>query len=216
MYYIYELFNKVTGRKYIGMTTNHQRRFNGHMSMLKYGTHTERLLQKDYVLYGAESFDYRLLEFVPDKKTAHQREKHYMNLFKTYLDDFGYNSQDTIFNKYQNSNESVNSQNFFYKKIKETGLPLYKVAKELGISRKSLIHGITHPNSMTARSFLKLVNFIDLDKAETIEYMGWLTDPFSKFTENEKEMLLGFCKLSEKEQDLVLQMAERLSLKANH
>lgn len=131
MYYVYEIFNKVTGRKYIGMTQKHQNRYKAHMSQLKYGTHTEKLLQKDYVLYGEDSFDYRILEVVDSKKLAHQREIHYMNLNKTYLEDFGYNSQDTIFNKYQNSNESVNSQNYFYQKIKETGLPLCQFAKKL-------------------------------------------------------------------------------------
>ena len=209
MYYIYEIYNKVTGRKYIGMTQNYKQRFKQHLSQLKCGIHTEKLLQKDYVLYGEDSFDYRLLEVVDDKKTAMSREHHYMVFYKTYFEDYGYNSQDTLFNKYQNNNESVNSQNFFYRKIKETGLPLCKVANAIGISRKSLIHGITHPQSMSARAFLNLVNFIPLDKNEAAMFMGWLTE------ENKPKHIKDFAQLSENDQDLVIQIMQSLLANKN-
>lgn len=210
MYYVYEIFNKVTGRKYIGMTFNHWKRYRAHMSCLKSGRHTERQFQKDYVLYGEDSFDYRILEVVDDKKTAHQREIHYMNINKTYLDDYGYNSQDVIFNKYQTKkvNESVNCQNFFYQKIKETGLPLYKVAKIIGISRKSLIHGITHPGKMQARAFTRLVNFLPLTKEEALDFIGWLTDDVRA----KPQYVQDFCSLSDENKELILKLMEQMCM----
>ena len=206
MYYIYEIYNKVTKRKYIGMTLNYEKRFNTHMNHLRYGDHTERLMQKDYVLYGRDSFDYRLLEMVNDRTYAHQREKHYMTIFKTSYDEYGYNGQDVIFNKYQNTNESVNSQNYFFQKIKETGLPLYKVAEKIGISRKSLIRGITHIKSMKMSAFLELINLLNIDKKEAVEYLGWGI-PIS---EEIKETLGNFSALSENEQNLILEFAQTL------
>lgn len=207
MYYIYEIFNKITGRKYIGMTQNHQKRYNAHLTNLKYGQHLEKQFQKDYVLYGEDSFDYRILEILPDNKDlAHKRERHFMNLYKTYLDKYGYNSHDTIFNKYQNSNDPVNSQNFFYQKIKEMGLPLSKIAKEVGLTRKSLIHGITHPGKMQAHAFIRLVNFLPLTKEEALDYIGWLTDD----VRGKPQYVQNFCNLSNENKDLVLKVMEQM------
>ena len=210
MYYIYEIFNKVTDRKYIGMTTNYQKRFETHMTNLRYGKHAEKVFQRDYILYGRESFDYRLLEVVEDRVFAHEREKHYMKLFKTIWEDYGYNSQDSCFNKYQNSADSVNSQNFFYRKIKESGQSLQMVAEQIGMTRKSLLYGITHTGSMKAIDFMNLVNYLDLNKQEVIEYIGWIRNPLSKLPQEDRELLKNLSKLSEEELDLVLKVMDRL------
>lgn len=210
MYCVYEIFNKVTGRKYIGMTINHTNRFNAHMSQLNYGTHKERLMQRDYILYGRDSFDYRLLEFVDNKVLAHQREIHYMKINKTYLEDFGYNSQDPFFNKYQNKRKPVNSQNYFYEKIKETGMSLSKFAASIGISRKSLVHGMIHPRTMSAIGFCKMVNALPLNKDEVSRFMGWIIDPTKYYSEEEKEMIKKFSQLSEDNQNLVLEVMQSM------
>lgn len=210
MYYIYEIYNKVTGRKYIGMTQNHSYRYSQHMSQLKYGTHTEKVMQKDYVLYGEDSFDYRLLEIVEEKKLAHKREVHYMIINKTHSEEYGYNSQDTIFNKYQNNNDPVNSQNIFYQKIKETGMPLCKFAAELGISRKALIHGITHIGSMKASAFCKMVNILPLDIEDVCKYKEWIIDKTKLLPKESQEKIKEFSQLSTETQDLVIRIMEEM------
>lgn len=209
MYYIYEIYNKVSGRKYIGMTANHKKRFEQHMNHLRYGKHSSKLLQRDFVLYGKNSFDYRILETVENKTEAHQREKHYMILNKSYYEDFGYNGQDVMFNKYQSTNDSVNTQNFFYKKIKATGVSLNKVAEMVGLSRKSLIRGITHVSQMKADAFMKLVNFLSMDKEVVALYSGWITE--RRLSEHEFEICDMFSQLSEDKQELILQVAKGLA-----
>ena len=206
MYYIYEIYNKVTGRKYIGMTTNHVKRFETHIYNLEHGKHTEKLMQRDYVLYGRDSFEYRILEYQTSIEQAHDREKHYMKLFKTYLNDYGYNNQDPVFNKYQNSNESVNSQNYIYQKIKETGYSLSEFARKVGCSRKVLIHNITHPGGMKVYEFLNMVDLLDMDEESASRFMGWQVDD----KRIKPKYLRNFNKLSEEYQDLVLRVMSSL------
>ena len=201
MYYIYEIINSVTKRKYIGMTNNHAKRFKTHMDDLKHGRHSEKLLQKDYVLYGRDSFDYRLLDFAETKKEAHEKEKHYMKLYKTNLEDYGYNCQDTLFNKYQNCKESLNSQNYFYKKFKEMGLPLNAIAQKIGISRASLIRIAIRPKYMKAKVFNNMVNILGFDKYELLQEMGWYEKP--KYSEKDLRTFEMYSKLSKENQDLV-------------
>lgn len=74
MYYIYEIYNKVSGKKYIGMTTDHFKRYSQHMQLLSRGEHTEKVMQKDYVMYGEDSFDYRLIDFADDKSSGFKKK----------------------------------------------------------------------------------------------------------------------------------------------
>lgn len=52
-------------------------------------------MQSDYNNNGHE-FQYEILEAIPDGKLAdaHNREKFYMELFRTYDERFGYNFKD--------------------------------------------------------------------------------------------------------------------------
>ena len=207
MYYIYEIFNKVTGRKYIGMTTNHFKRFEQHMLNLERGVHAEKMMQRDYILYGKDSFEYRLLEYQFEKTKAHQREIHYMKRFKTHYDDYGYNSRDAYFNKYQNTNDSINSQNFIYKLIKQSGLSLNKVAKEIGISRSALIRKLTHPKSLSKRQILGLCDVLDLKLTEILMFVG-LTD--KNYSQEEIETIWKFNRLKQEDKEFVLGFMHRL------
>lgn len=202
MYYIYEITNSVTGRKYIGQTINHVKRFNAHMANLRKGVHKERLMQRDYVLYGEESFDYKLLNYASNHQESIKLEKHYMIVNKTYDEEYGYNSQDAYFNKYQNSKPPINSQNYFYQVIKEKGVCLTKVAEEVGISLRTLIRNLNNPKSFNVKGFTKFVEVLGLDKEKAITYMGW-----NKPDESSLEL---FKRLDGESQKQILALCERL------
>ena len=212
MYYIYEIFNKVTGRKYIGQTINYQKRYKTHMSNLKKGIHAERLMQRDYILYGEDSFDYRLLDFTETYSDAIKKEKTYMILNRTYEEEHGYNSQDSYFNKYQNTKQPVNSQNYFYQKAKEKGIPLVQIANQMGVSRPTLIRNMVHPRTFSVNGFMKFIEVLGISKEEAIRYMGWDRNNTTKYTDVPIER---FSKLSERNQQLVVDCIKAILGEAN-
>jgi len=207
MIYIYEIYNKVTGRKYIGQTIDHVKRFKTHILNLQKGTHTEKLMQRDFVLYGKESFDYRILEIVHSRADAIKSEKHYMIINKTYEDEFGYNAQDSYFNRYQNAKTPVNAQNYLYKKAQETGLSLTHIASLLGISCRTLIRNFVHPRRFSVSEFTRLVDLLGLDRAEVTQYMGWC---HSKSISREERAINDFCNLDENIQEIILMFVSAL------
>lgn len=201
MYYIYEIFNKVTGRKYIGQTINHYHRYKNHMSNLKRGLHKEKLMQRDYILYGENSFDYRLIDSAQSYSEAIKKEKHYMIVNKTHEEEYGYNSQDAYFNKYQSTKKPVNTQNFFYQKATAKNLPLVQIANQIGISRATLIRNMVNPKKFSVKGFKTFIEVLGISPDEAVLYMGWESEK----SPNKVDMLAKrFSSLSEENQQLVL------------
>ena len=64
---VYLIENSVTGRKYVGSSSNVERRIKIHKQHLEKGCHNNRKLQKDHDLHGMESFKFTILE----KDVAH-------------------------------------------------------------------------------------------------------------------------------------------------
>lgn len=64
---VYLIENSVTGRKYVGSSSNVDRRIKTHKQHLEKGCHNNRKLQKDHDLYGMDSFKFVILE----KDVAH-------------------------------------------------------------------------------------------------------------------------------------------------
>lgn len=129
---------------------------------------------------------------------------------KTYLDEFGYNSKDNYFNKYQNTKDSINSQNFIYWLIQKSGNFLYQIANEIGTTRKSLIRNISNPRKCTLKIFNGLANskYLDLTQEELIMFMGL---DGKNYTFEELKTIWYFNRLSDKEQESVLENMETLS-----
>lgn len=96
-YFIYEIVNDVTQRKYIGLTSNYQRRFYTHKLNLKNGTHTAEGIMKDCIKYGIEHFQFRLIDTASSMKEGREKEKHYMILYQTWNPEKGYNGRDPRF-----------------------------------------------------------------------------------------------------------------------
>lgn len=64
---VYLIENSVTGRKYVGSSSNIDRRIKTHKQHLQKGCHNNRKLQKDHDMHGIESFKFIILE----KDVAH-------------------------------------------------------------------------------------------------------------------------------------------------
>lgn len=59
---IYGIRNEVTGRVYIGQTNCIDNRWRAHRGYLRRGTHSNSLLQWDWVFYGEDVFKFFVIE----------------------------------------------------------------------------------------------------------------------------------------------------------
>lgn len=91
---IYRIVNTVTGRSYIGQTAERfQRRYWHHNWCLSQGKHHNKQLQKDWRLYGGESFIFEVLQRVSDKDDLDALEIKYISSYRSSDANFGYNLQ---------------------------------------------------------------------------------------------------------------------------
>lgn len=79
---IYQILNVVSGDRYIGSAVKLKRRFKSHNSCLNLGKHPNIHLQRAYDKYGAESFEFRVLEFVEDKTKLLEKEQGWIDWIK--------------------------------------------------------------------------------------------------------------------------------------
>lgn len=63
---LYVIENEVTGRRYIGHTTDAYQRLKAHYSILKSGKNTQPMMQEDCDTHGIESFNFYLVRVFPD------------------------------------------------------------------------------------------------------------------------------------------------------
>src|SRR5688500_439793 len=76
---VYSIVNKQTGQTYIGMAgTSFGMRWMQHRTRLNRNRHENRLLQEDWNCFGADAFEFRILEVFldrPDRYTRAERER---------------------------------------------------------------------------------------------------------------------------------------------
>src|SRR5690242_14537575 len=76
---IYAIVNSVTSMMYIGQAHDHRDRWAGHRTALKHGKHSNKALQRDWALYGAGAFEFRILEVVHRAEDLDDREWHHID-----------------------------------------------------------------------------------------------------------------------------------------
>jgi len=73
---IYGLVHIASGRTLVGCTKNKlQKRFREHRCLLRNGKHSEVILQKEWVLYGEQAFEMRILEDLPGERAASEKRE---------------------------------------------------------------------------------------------------------------------------------------------
>lgn len=89
MYTVYMHTCKTTQKRYVGITCQQPwtRRFNGDGSGYKNCVHFYRAILK----YGWDDFDHQVLETCETEKEAMRLERHYIKLYQTNDDTYGYN-----------------------------------------------------------------------------------------------------------------------------
>ena len=82
---------------YIGKTRKLDNRLKNHLTNLKNNKHSNKLLQQDFNKYGEKEFEFYLIENKIDYYEGNSKERYYMELYKTYDINFGYNKNEGYF-----------------------------------------------------------------------------------------------------------------------
>jgi group I intron endonuclease len=77
---IYIIHNTKNGMIYIGQTKNMSVRWGDHKTTLKHNTHVNRHLQSAWNKYGADAFEFKILEYC-DVDQLDAREQHFLNTY---------------------------------------------------------------------------------------------------------------------------------------
>jgi len=87
---IYGLYNTINGKWYVGQSVDLEKRKSGHFYRLRNGTHTNQHLQHSFAKYGCDSFEFRILEEVPENMLD-VRECAWIDFYKSDQSRFGFN-----------------------------------------------------------------------------------------------------------------------------
>lgn len=78
---IYKITNKVNGHRYIGNSSNINTRWVKHISKLKFNKHHSRYLQHAWNKYGADAFEFTIIEQCETKRLI-EREQFFLDTMK--------------------------------------------------------------------------------------------------------------------------------------
>lgn len=78
---IYAIVNQVTRDMYVGSAVVVNRRWSAHRRDLARQTHHSSRLQRAYDKYGADAFDWEIVQFVEDKNNLIVREQFWIDFF---------------------------------------------------------------------------------------------------------------------------------------
>lgn len=87
---IYCIENIINHKKYIGLSRDIRRRWNEHKSDLRNNHHANIYLQREWNIYGAESFQFNIVELC-DPLVICDRECYYISKYHTLSHESGYN-----------------------------------------------------------------------------------------------------------------------------
>lgn len=90
---IYCIENLINGKKYIGKSTNIEKRWAVHKCLLQKEKHSKgcnRYLWSSVKKYGFDNFSFCILDET-DEENLNRAELHWINFYKSYIRDLGYN-----------------------------------------------------------------------------------------------------------------------------
>lgn len=87
---VYQIANTKNGKRYIGSSANVRARFGSHLRGLGWGQHHSTRLQRAWTKYGADAFEFSILEVAPQEELLACEQK-YLDLYKAYEPEHGYN-----------------------------------------------------------------------------------------------------------------------------
>lgn len=133
---IYQIFNLINGKIYIGSAIRFRKRWDLHKFQLRNNKHENRHLQLAWNKYGEEAFEFKILEYV-DRKNLLRREQEWLDWLQCYTSKIGYNISSDVFRSRLGIKSSpehiakIVAANIGQKRSKETRL-------KIGLSKKGV------------------------------------------------------------------------------
>jgi group I intron endonuclease len=97
---IYLIKNITNNKVYIGSAINIPKRWSQHKKLLKEGKHHSKHLQSAWNIYGEQSFIFEIIEQVLNADHLISYEQVYLDYYKSYEDEKGYNIYKTAGSPY--------------------------------------------------------------------------------------------------------------------
>ncbi len=91
---VYRILHRESGKVYIGSSTNLKVRLADHKNKLRQNRHVNSYLQNAYNKYGEDAFDFQVI-LICDPVNNIMYEQKFMDFYKCYEEDFGYNINPT-------------------------------------------------------------------------------------------------------------------------
>lgn len=88
---IYKIINITNNKIYIGSAISLRKRWNTHLYDLSKNKHHSILLQRAWNKYTSAQFKFEVIELVEDKNKLVEREQYWLDFYKSYLPENGYN-----------------------------------------------------------------------------------------------------------------------------
>lgn len=88
---IYQILNKVSGKRYVGSASDFAKRCHAHRKKLHLGTHHSPKLQNSWDKHGSEAFVFSIIEVVPDKTKLTEREQHWIDAYDVVANGYNIN-----------------------------------------------------------------------------------------------------------------------------
>ena len=161
---IYKITNVKNGKFYIGSAKDIDRRWWEHKNDLKKNKHINPKLQHAWDFYGETNFEFIILENVIECELF-KREQFYLDMFKPYMRDIGYNITPT----------ASGGDNFTHNPDKEE---TRRLLSDINLGAKNPMHGKKHSDEAKERQRERAVGrytlewFVDKYGAEsgTLKY----------------------------------------------
>lgn len=145
---IYQIRNISNNKIYIGSAVNARVRRNRHVSDLRKGIHHSIILQRAWVKYGEENFIFEILEEVPDKNKLLEREQYYLDEFKSFIPNIGYNVELNAA-----SSLGVKRSDWFKERLRAANLGKIRPKETVESNRKAQTGLHKGENNSAARTF---------------------------------------------------------------
>jgi hypothetical protein len=94
---VYMIRNRINGKMYIGSAVDLRVRWSLHKWELRHHKHNNPYFQNAWDKSGEQNFEFKVLEEVdPVNEKLIEREQYYLDLFKSYLPENGYNIRTVV------------------------------------------------------------------------------------------------------------------------